>query len=62
MTYPKWVQRTPDLGPILAVNAEEEAEFSLPLTAEFQHEPSGDEFTETPPPVKNKGGRPRKVQ
>lgn len=28
MTYPKWIQRTPDLGPILAVNEEEEAQFS----------------------------------
>lgn len=28
MTYPKWVQRTQDLGPILAANEEEEAQYS----------------------------------
>lgn len=28
MSYPKWVQRTPDLGPILAANEQEEAEYS----------------------------------
>lgn len=28
MTYPKWIQRTQDLGPILASNEEEEAAYS----------------------------------
>lgn len=28
MSYPKWVQRTQDLGPILATNEEEEAQYA----------------------------------
>lgn len=28
MSYPKWIQRTPELGPILASNEEEEARYA----------------------------------
>lgn len=58
MTYPKWIQRRPDLGPILAANEEEEALFSG-TEPEAQAEEVQPAQTE---PVKNKGGRPRKVQ
>lgn len=58
MTYPKWIQRHPDLGPILAANEEEEALFS----GEPAPEPEPEVLQEQPAAVKNKGGRPRKVQ
>jgi hypothetical protein len=46
MTYPKWIQRTPDLGPILATSEEEEALFSG-MGVDAEAEAAGTDAAET---------------
>lgn len=59
MTYPKWIQRHPDLGPILAANEEEEALFGGEPAPEPEPEVPQEQPVEA---AKNRGGRPRKVK